>query len=92
MPCPTCDHPMQAYIGIDICWCPRCGTQVRYDFASPTAQLKSISVVIVPKLVEQCRDFEEMLGKIDTGEAGAAEFWRGLGIHESIHTPEERPR
>ncbi len=80
MPCPTCGHTMKN-IAPHLHWCQRCGTLRETGLGAFDE---------VPALVERCREFAEMLGKIDTGEAGADDFWTALGIAESINLPGHR--
>ena len=68
--------------------CPRCGT-VRVVGAGVEA-LVTLAVV-VPKLVERCREFETTIPSIDAGERDAKDVWRAEGIAESIRPPEYRP-
>lgn len=81
MPCPTCDHTMSRlgcqYSECQGSWaCPRCGTlKIGHDDGHVD--------VIVPSLVERCRQFEQYV-RDDT-------FWHQLGVAESINTPENRP-
>jgi hypothetical protein len=47
--------------------------------------------ILVPSLVERCREFEKSLRWLET-PTGTKDQWRLLGIAESIHTTEERPQ
>jgi hypothetical protein len=77
MSCPTCGHTMQCFgtriDGAAAFWCPRCGSFT-----------ESETIVHVPKLVERCRRFEQLLGPAYGAE------WVRLGIGESINLPERR--
>jgi hypothetical protein len=77
MPCPTCYHTMEACT-ITISHCPRCGTMVMdHD-------------VYIPRLVDRCRQFEEVILPKNNMTPMAAD-WRRLGIAESINIPANRP-
>ncbi len=73
--CPTCDKTMQLLF-MDrertIHHCPTCGT-IR-------SELLGDFDIIVPKLVERCREYEKELTN------GANDWlWKQIGIAESIH-------
>lgn len=83
MSCPTCGHSIHALgckvSGDTFFYCPRCGTI-----------LPCTGEVVVPALVERCRNFEFLLcaGGF-TGKELIAD-WDHLGIRESINTPDNR--
>ena len=90
MSCPTCDHTMERLCDWSPCdgsifLCPRCGTVKMEDGDRPAE-----SKVYVPKLVERCRKFEiqEIVGCVSR----EVDKWHSLGIAESLHKPEDRPR
>jgi len=59
-------------------FCPRCGT------------LKVEGTIVVPALVERCRKFEKNHLAEHTVSAKDFRAWTGLGIAESINTPDNR--
>lgn len=70
MPCPTCDHTMQA-VGHEtnmptsyIYWCPRCGTMKSDATDDATG-------VGVPSLVDRCVEFGGTLSDSDAGVSPA---------------------
>lgn len=88
MSCPTCGHTMQSLgmmemSAIRYFWCPRCGTlkseRCGHDFIES------------PKLVERCREFGKNHLAEHTVSIKDFKAWTGLGIAESINTPEDRP-
>ncbi len=89
MSCPTCDGTMATLCkqpGSTAFLCDRCGTVVRIYSADPNGYRD----VYVPKLVERCREFE--MNHLAEHTISAKDFraWTGLGIAESINTPENR--
>ncbi len=85
MSCPTCSHtmtPLGYCNGGTWLYCQRCGTASHYDQISA---MDGPPTVIVPKLVERCRDF-----KAEGLPREHSERWRKIGIAESINTPEKR--
>ena len=81
--CPTCSHTMTAFgckvTDRNFYVCPRCGTIKTCDgLNAPT--------IIVPVLIERCREFEKFLPINQSLKA----TWRKLGIAESINVPENR--
>jgi hypothetical protein len=62
--------------------CPRCGTVRHLDTVSRGEQEPT---VIVPELVQRCRDYESVANEPVDGM-----LWRKLGIAECIQKPEER--
>jgi hypothetical protein len=65
--------------GRQLFWCPRCGT-LRDELASSNH---------IPKLVERCRRFDELVGATVSGQS--KHHWHTLGIAESINLPADRP-
>jgi hypothetical protein len=97
MSCTTCGHTLEG-IGHRkfhrFFYCHRCGTLVeehRSDEAGPSQEWRLLSVA-VPKLVGRCRSFEawckEGIGWTDTN---VFKQWTGIGIAESVNTPDNRP-
>lgn len=94
MPCPTCDHTLEALGYCDggtIYHCPRCGTiQHGNQFVDAPPR------IYVPKLVERCREFIAEVGDDKKHCRGffpidVKQHWHRLGIAESINKPEDRP-
>lgn len=90
MPCPTCDHTLQAVTadvpavgGRPVFWCPRCGTLCHGNDCE------------APKLVERCREWEVALwgclAEIPISPEVLKEQWHRVGIAESINLPGNRP-
>ena len=84
--CPVCTHTVSCVTG-GVWHCERCGTVVT-----------SLDSVYMPKLVDRCRMFEDVLlaGEILDPEQDTVTIdklraeWRKIGIAESIHPPEKR--
>jgi hypothetical protein len=65
-------------------WCPRCGTTKTCE-----------GDIAAPALVEWCRKYESRaVGPIDANPKSNEPHqnaWKGSGISEAIHKPEDRP-
>ncbi len=88
MSCPTCDHTMER-LTVGYFLCPRCGT-VRVVGQGTEAGVTL--AVVVPQLVDRCRDFEALT--ITNGclshqaQDERVVLWEGIA--ESIHPRGEK--
>jgi len=88
MNCPTCCNVMVTYT-MGYFHCAICGTLKMI----PGVQGQPASV-FVPKLVERCREFENVAAlaeKVGFKKGWIAVEWQRLGIAEVINPPEGRP-
>lgn len=87
MACPTCSktmHNIGDHAARELFLCPQCGTIKKRIYTGGPDE--GYEEVIVPKLVERCREFVS-----DGGLShDSRQLWNRLGIAESINTPGDR--
>lgn len=93
MPCPTCDHTLQAVgchaggtAGGTVFWCERCGT-VRLALPGGATQAD-----YYPRLIGRVRELRDVMAERVGFSPWDVSAWTHLGIFECIYLPEERPQ
>jgi Zn-finger nucleic acid-binding protein len=91
MSCPVCGHTMGRlciHEGMSFDLCERCGT-VTVTILDANLLVQSARIY-VPKLVERCRQFEKSFPPGNPPTVSYSDWWKRLGIAESINRPEDR--